>query len=89
MKHTEGIYGIHPVIKKVTFTHKGKMDVHLEDGRIIIIPLSLFPTVKKLKEQERKKYYIADNDTIIFDKADEVIHIEQILGRYEDYRYTG
>jgi len=33
------------------------------------------------------KIFIAHGNTIIFDNADEVIHIEEILGRYEYYRY--
>jgi RNase P/RNase MRP subunit p29 len=79
-----GIVGIKPEIKKVKL-ERSMLRVDLEDGRVIMVPKKLFPFLKKAAG----KIFIADGDTIIFDKANEVIHIEEILGRYEDYRYAG
>ncbi|MBI4648557.1 MAG: hypothetical protein HY738_18730 [Bacteroidia bacterium] len=78
-----GIVGIKPEIKKVRI-ERTCFSVVLTDGRIIIVPKKLFPFLKKTTG----KIFIADGDTIIFDKANEVIHLEEILGRYEDYRYS-
>lgn len=87
MKSNEGIIGISPTIKKVRFEHRGKISVYLEDGRIIIAPLKLFPSIAKLSPAQRKHYTIADGVVVIFDDADEVYHIEQFLGRPSDYEY--
>ena len=58
MKSNEGIIGIHPIIKKVNFDHRGKISVYLDDGRIIIAPLKLYPSIARLTSAQRKKYTI-------------------------------
>ncbi len=87
MRSSEGIKGIHPTIKKVGFEHRGKISIHLEDGRVIIAPLKLYPSIAKLSPSERRNYTIGDGEVIVFRNADEVYHIEQFLGRPEDYEY--
>ena len=87
MKSKEGIINLKPKINKVTFEIAGKMNVMLEDGRLVIVPLKFFPSIQKLTSSQRKKHVIADGETIIFDDCDEVYHIEQILGRYDSYKY--
>lgn len=47
MCKVEGYWNITPKIKHVSFPIRGKMAVKLEDGRIIIVPLSSFPSIKK------------------------------------------
>jgi hypothetical protein len=83
----EGISGISPVIKKIEFVFRGKIAVLLEDGRKIIVPLSFFPSIKKLNEIQRKKWYIIDDQMFSFDECNEIFHIEQILGKEVEYRY--
>ena len=80
--------GIRPVIDKIKFEYKGKMSIYLEDGRIVIVPLSLFPSIRKLNETQRKKYHIADGQIILFKDCNEVFHIEQFLGSEQKYRYS-
>ena len=87
MIKTEGINGIKPKIKKIDFVIKNKMQVFLEDGRIVIVPLNYFPSIKALTSSQRKKYFLPDREVIIFEDCDEVFHVEQILGHYEDYKY--
>jgi hypothetical protein len=77
-----GIYGIKPIIKKAKFGAR-KLYIALEDGREISIPKKYFSFLKG----NVGRIFISDGDTLIFDKADEVIHIEEILGRNEDYKY--
>ena len=84
----EGYYNIKPSIEKITFSHKGKFDLHLKDGRVISVPLSRFSDVKKLKPKQLKKWYIIDDYGFSFDDCNEVYHIEQVLGKYEDYKYS-
>ena len=88
MRFKEGVVGISPAIDKIKFKHKGKMSIYLEDGRIIIVPLTLFPSIKKLNEVQRRKYHIADGQIILFKDCNEVFHIEQFLGSEQEYRYS-
>ena len=48
MQQMEGYWNIIPKIKKVSFPVRGKMSVHLEDGRVVIVSLSAFPSIKKV-----------------------------------------
>jgi len=82
----EGFWGTTPKIKLISFRIKGKVMVTLADGRIIIVPVSAFPSIKKLNMQQRKKWYIFGNG-FSFDDCDEVFHIEQILGNFDNYRH--
>jgi hypothetical protein len=84
----EGFKKIQPVIKNISFPIKGKMSVALKDGRIIIVPLSKFPSIKDLNMAQRKKWYIIDGEGFSFDDCDELFHIEQVLGNYESYKYA-
>lgn len=83
----DGIIGITPQIKKIDFSLKGKINFYLKDGRIIIVPLSYFPEIKKLNLNQRKKWQILDNNAFTFDDASEVWHIEQVLGKEQDYQF--
>ena len=49
------------MIAKISFKSKGKITVYLNDGRIIILPLNNFPSLKKLPGGERKKYTLLIN----------------------------
>ena len=82
----EGYWDVVPEIKDVTFPMRGKMQVDLEDGRSIIVDVAKFPSVKKLSMEERKDWYRMDNG-FTFDKCEEVIHIEQILGNFQRYAH--
>lgn len=79
-----GIVGIKPVIEKAALEGR-KLFIKLKDKREITIPKQYFPFLKG----DPGKIFISDSDTLIFENADEVIHISEILGRFEDYRYSG
>jgi len=64
------------------------MQVSLADGRIIEVPLTFFPSIRKLTIEQRKKWYVLDGELFSFDECREVFHIEQILGKENNYRYT-
>ena len=83
----EGFVKIKPNIKKITFEQRGKMSIYLLDGRTVIVPVASFPSIKKLKESDRKHYTIIDNQLFTFDKSNEVFHLEQVLGRENEYAY--
>ena len=82
----EGIIGIRPVLKNISFEHE-KMHIHLKDGRIVIVPLSFFPSIKKLTTIQRLQWQIIDQEGFTFFDSDEVYHIEQVLGIENDYSF--
>ena len=86
MYKIEGYWDVTPKIKKVSFPIRGKMSVSLEDGRIIVVPISAFPSIKKVPINERKQYYLTAGG-VTWDSCPEVIHIEQILGNYNKYKH--
>lgn len=62
------------------------MQVELVDGRIIIVPLSAFPSIKKIPLKERKNYYLMGGG-FTWDCCNEIIHIEQVLGCFDYYSH--
>ncbi|MEO8149349.1 MAG: hypothetical protein ABI723_17015 [Bacteroidia bacterium] len=83
----EGIIGITPTIKKISFLSSGKMQIILNDGREVATPLSFFPSIKKLDVTSRKKWYVMNGNLFSFDGCNEIFHIEQVLGKESDYAY--
>jgi len=61
------IEGITTKIKKIDFSHRDKMGFYLEDGRQLFVPLSMFPDVKQLTQEDRKKWRILDDIYFDFD----------------------
>ena len=86
MRNIEGFWNTTPKIKKISFPIRGKMQVDLQDGRIVIVPLSAFPSIKKLPQKERDKWFIIGGG-LSFEHSNEVLHIEQILGNYANYEH--
>ena len=73
-------------IQKILFDTPGKISIKLEDGRIIIVTLKYFPELKKLTLEERKKYTIVDDRTILFSNSDLVYHLEDFMGLERKWR---
>ncbi|MFH1319380.1 MAG: DUF2442 domain-containing protein [Bacteroidota bacterium] len=67
-------------IKNLKFEKKGKITIYLNDGRVIIVPLSFFPPIKKLSPTQRKKWQILDGVGFTFEDTDELFHLSQVLG---------
>ena len=82
----EGYWGVSPRIKSVAFPKRGKFQVDLADGRVIIMPISAFPCLKKVPVKERHAWSLMGGG-VTGDSCPEVIHIEQILGNYEAYKH--
>jgi len=83
----EGVIGINPKLKKVEWTQPSKIVFYFEDGREITVPTKLLPSVKKSKPEKRNKPQIINGQMFTWDGCPEVYHIEQILGKEEDYKY--
>jgi hypothetical protein len=67
-------------IQKILFDTPGKISIKLEDGRILIVPLKYFPELQKLSVEERKKYTIVDDRTILFSVLVSFYLIEDFMG---------
>ena len=85
----EGFWKTRPMIKKLSFIERGRMSLILQDGRIISVPLKYFPSIKRLNSRQRKYYTILNSEGIAFKDANEVFHIQDFLGKEQDYRYAG
>ena len=68
-----------PRIKKVVFV-TGKIELHLQDGRTLVVPLTNFPSIEKLSLSQRNNFTIINNGKAlnIFD-CDEIFHIRDFL----------
>ena len=86
MQKVEGFWNVEPKIKKIDFPVRGKMQVYFEDGRCLIIPLSAFPSIKKVPVKRRSEWYLTGGG-ITWDDCPEVIHVEQLLGNYSNYAH--
>lgn len=86
MFEKEGFWGIVPQIKSVSFPLRGKWQVDLVDGRSILMPISAFPSLKRVPTKERKNWYLMGGG-VTWDSCSEVIHIEQLLGDYKKFAH--
>ena len=82
----EGLIGMRPELKKIGF-ERGKMHLYLIDGRVVIVPLSFFPSIKKLTTHQRLKWQIINKEGFTFFDCNEVFHIEQVFGKEKDYSF--
>ncbi len=82
----EGFWDVDPEIKDISFPMRGKIQIALVDGRVIIMPLSAFPSIKKVPVSERGQWYLTGGG-FTWDSCPEVIHIEQVLGNFQRYAH--
>lgn len=67
-------------IKKLDFGMKrGMMAVFLTDGRVVMVPISMFPDIKKLSLAQREDYMIMDDQYFSFDAMSKIYSIKDIL----------
>ena len=67
-------------IKKLDFgVKRGAMAVYLTDGREVIVPISMFPDIKRLSRAEREDYMIMDNQYFSFESLSKIYSVKDIL----------
>lgn len=67
-------------IKKLDFNVKrGNMAVFLSDGREVLIPVSMFPDIKKLSKTQGEDYMIMDNQYFSFEAMSKIYSIKDVL----------
>jgi len=55
------------------------MAFYLTDSRIIIVPVSMFPEVKRLSRAQREDYLIMDEQYFSFDAISKIYSVKDIL----------
>ena len=68
-------------IKKLDFKVKrGTMAAYLTDGREIIVPVSMFPDIKRLSRKQREDYMIMDDDQYFsFEALSRIYSVKDLL----------
>lgn len=67
-------------IKKLDFGMKrGAMAVFLTDGRVVIVPVSMFPDIKRLSRSQREDYMIMDDQYFSFDALSKIYSVKDVL----------
>ena len=80
MNKTIGYGDVFPQIKAIRFP-KGKIELHLADGRVLILPLSKFPEIERLSPSQKRKHKLLAGTGIMFDDLDTVFHVSDFLGK--------
>lgn len=55
------------------------MLVCLNDGRQVLVPLSLFPDIKELSVKDRSDWIILDEQFFTFSRLSKVFSIEEVM----------
>jgi len=55
------------------------MAVYLTDGRIVVVPVSMFPDIKKLSKSQREDYMIMDEQYFSFDALSKIYSVKDVL----------
>lgn len=67
-------------IKKLGFGEKrGMMTVYLSDGREVLVPVRLFPEIKKLRKSQREDYMIMDGQFFSVEAISKIFSIKDVL----------
>lgn len=67
-------------IRKLDFSLKrGAMAVYLTDGRIVLVPVSMFPDIKRLTKAQREDYMIMDDQYFSFEALSKIFSVKDVL----------
>ena len=66
-------------IKKLDFKKRGTMAVYLTDGREVIVPVSMFPDIKRLSRKQREDYMIMDDQYFSFEALSRIYSVKDLL----------
>lgn len=67
-------------IKKLDFNVKrGTMAVFLNDGREVLVPISMFPDIKRLSKAQREDYMIMDDQYFSFEALSKIYSAKDVL----------
>lgn len=66
-------------IKWMDFNMRGKFSATLSDGRVIIVPVSLFPDIKQMSIKHRNEWMILDGQYFTFEHMTRVYSITDLV----------
>lgn len=67
-------------IKKLDFRMKrGAMAVYLTDGRVVIIPVAMFPDIKNLTLKQREDWMVLDDQYFTFEAMSRIYSVKDVL----------
>ena len=67
-------------IKKLDFGQKrGMMAVYLTDGRVVFVPVSMFPDIKRLSNKQREEWMVLDDQYFTFENMTRVYSVLDLL----------
>ena len=67
-------------IKKLDFNVKrGAMAAYLTDGREVIVPVSMFPDIKRLSRKQREDWMIMDDQYFSFEALSRIYSVKDLL----------
>lgn len=72
------IPNINVEIKWMDFNMRGKFSATLSDGRVIIVPVSLFPDIKQMSIKRRNEWMILDGQYFTFEHMTRVYSITDL-----------
>jgi hypothetical protein len=55
------------------------MAVFLTDGRVVIVPISMFPDIKRLTKAQREDYMIMDDQYFSFENLSKIFSVKDVL----------
>lgn len=58
---------------------RGAMAVYLTDGRVVIVPVSMFPDIKRLSKAQREDYMIMDDQYFSFEALSKIFSVKDVL----------
>ncbi len=73
------IQGVNIELRNIKFERRGYITFYFDDKRIVSVPLSNFPPIKRLNAQQRKNWQILDGHFFSFNAITEAYSITDIL----------
>jgi hypothetical protein len=55
------------------------MAVFLTDGREVLVPVSMFPDIKKLSKSQREEWMIMDDQYFSFEDLSKIYSVKDVL----------
>ena len=67
-------------IKKLDFRQKrGMMAVYLTDGRVVMVPVGMFPDIKRLTSKQREEWMVLDDQYFTFEHDSRIYSVKDVL----------
>ena len=55
------------------------MAVYLTDGRVVLVPVGMFPDIKRLTSKQREEWMILDDQYFTFEHDSRIYSVKDVL----------